>query len=69
MERARKEKAPVPVEAWVLAAMEKEKVAAKVAARDKAVDAARDKAKRKFAVRHRGKAADRISRLLLEKGA
>ena len=69
MEQDRKAKAPVPAEVWDLAAVEKEKVAVKDAARDKAVVAARGKAKVKVAAKRRGKAVDKISRPLFEKGA
>ena len=68
MEQARKEKAPVPVEVWALAVREKERVAVKDAAGDKAVDAARGKVEAKVAAKHRGEAADRISRHPLDKG-
>jgi hypothetical protein len=61
MEQDRKEKAPGPAEVWALAVREKEKVAIKDAAGDKAEDAARGKAKATAAVEHRGKAANRIS--------
>ena len=67
MEQARKEKVPASAEGWGRAAAEKEKVADRDAAGDKAVDAAGGAAK--VAAKHRGRAADRISRLLLEEGA
>ena len=69
MEQARKEKAPVPAEVWALAAVEKEKVAAKDAAADKTKVKAKDGAKARVAARVKDKAVDRINRLLFEKGA
>ena len=67
MERDRKEKAPVPAEVWAAVVREGEKVAVKDAAANKAVDAARSKAK--VAFKHGDEAANRISKLLFEKGA
>lgn len=68
MEQARKEKAPVPAEVWALAVREKEKVAVKDAAGDKAVVADRDEGKLKVADRDRDKAADRIGKLFSRQG-
>ena len=69
MEQDRKEKAPVPVEVWDLAALEKEKGAAGDKAGDKAVDAARGKVKVEVAAKRGGRVANRISRHPLDKGA
>ena len=67
MGQDRKEKDPVPAEVWALAAVEKDKVAVKDAAGDKARDAAKDAAKAE--PQGKGKAADKINRYSLEKGA
>jgi len=69
MEQDRKEKDPVPAKVWDVAVLEKEKekVAVKSAAGAKAKVVGRDKAKVKPG--RQGKAADRINRLPLEKGA
>jgi len=67
MGQDRKEKAPVRAEVWALAAVEKDNVAVKDAARDKARDAARDKAK--VEPKGKGKAVVKTDRLPLKKGA
>jgi len=56
MEQGRRETVPVPAEVWGLAAVEKEKGAA----RDKAVAAARGKAKVKVKVKAKAKAAAKL---------
>ena len=62
MEQGHKEKVPAPVEVWGLAALEREKVVVKEAVEDKAVVAVRGKEKVKVAVKHRGRAVDKISK-------
>jgi hypothetical protein len=64
MEQARKAKAPA--KGWDLAALENERDAA--GGKAMAKDAARGKVKQKVAAKPRGRDADRISRLPLEKG-
>ena len=67
MEQDRKEKDPVPAKVWDVAAPAKERVAVRSAAGAKAKVVGRGKAKVKPS--RQGKAANRINRLPLEKGA